>query len=246
MAGYQWVGTLLSSQAVRVCLGDRGDDVLSTVKDPEAALQRLWAAVAVFAERTTPTDGELRSRFLRLVAATHGAAVAAVGGPGKRAAAALAGAEAALANASQHRSMLELERARGRLLALLGISEQQAAQLPADLTVSDALVARLAAAGAGRESGDLLDEPSPACAAWSEVCAAAQRVRAVLSSACFAARLQAVQHDAAAAVEAHRETALQLGYWRYRRPQVRQMGSVEMVANELIFRSAYAAMTLCR
>ena len=222
MAGHPWVGTLLSSQALRTCLADCSKDALRTIIDPEAVLQRLWAAVAVFAERMTPSDGALRAQLLQHVAAAHDAAVAALGGPGKRAAAALVGAEAALVNASQHQTTLELDAARSRLLSLLGISEQQAAQLSSDLTVSDAIVAQLVAAAAVRQSDDMLDERSSASAAWSEVCAAARRVRAVTTSACFAARLQAVQHDAAAAVEARRDSALQLGYWRYRRPQVGQ------------------------
>ena len=224
VAGHQWVGTLLSSQALRICLGDHSDDALRIVGDPEAVLRRLWAAVAVFAERMTASDGTLRSQFLQHFAAAHSEAIAALGGPGVRAAAALVGAEAALVSTSQHQTMSELTAARSRLLSLLGICEQQAAQLPADLTVSDALGAQLVAAEAVVESGDMLVEPSPASAAWSEVCTAARRMRAVTTSACFAARLQAVQHDAAAAVEARRESALQLGFWRYRRPQVRQDG----------------------
>ncbi len=240
MAGHQWVGTLLSSQALRVCLGDHSDDALRVVRDPEAVLQRLWAAVAVFAERATLSDGALRAQLLQHVAAMHDAAVAALGGPGKRAAAALVGAEAALVNTCQHQTMLDLIAARSRLLSVLGISEQQAAQLPSDLTVSDALLAHLVAAAAVREPGDALDEPSPASAAWSEVCAAAQRVRAVLSSACFAARLQGVQHDAAAAVEARRESALQLGYWRYRRPQVRlDPGHLSALLGVICWRLSY-------
>ena len=80
MAGHSWVGTLFSSQALRVCLGDGSDDALSSGRDPEAVLQRLWAAVAVFAERMTPSDGTLRAQFLQHIAATQAATVAATVG----------------------------------------------------------------------------------------------------------------------------------------------------------------------
>jgi hypothetical protein len=228
LTGSMLLGAVLSGEAFAFCLDAASVGALRSIGDQESFLRRLWAAIAVFAERTTPSDGALRRVLMWNVAALHDAAGMALGGPGKRAAAALTDAGAVLTSQSQQQMAVcsASAAARSRLLTLLGISEEQVALLPADLTVSDALGTQLAAAGADGLTDDQR-EPSAAAIAWSEAICAGELVRVARSAAYFAALLQAVQQDAAAAVEARRESALQLGFWRYSRPQVCMLPCLE-------------------
>ena len=215
------MGTVLSGEAFAVCLDGASVGALRSVDDKEALLRRLWAAVAVFAERTTPSDGALRRVLVGNVVALHEAAGAALGGPGERASAALTGAGAALATQTQQQITAGSAGAAAcsRLLALLGVAEEQAALHPADLTVSDALQTQLRAAGADGLADNALPQSAVAIA-WLEAIGIGELVRAARGAAFFASLLQAVQQDTAAAVEARRESALQMGFWRYSRPQV--------------------------
>ena len=219
-AGSMDVGGLLSAEAFAACLEGVSVDAFRSVEDHEALLRRLCAAVAVFAERTTPHDGALRQMLLRNMAALHDAAGAGLCGGGKRAAAALSDALAAPASQAWRIAAGSAPDAvRSRLLLLLGVPQKQSALLPFDLTVSDALGTQLAAASAAGH-GDDPQTPSIVDVAWWDVVRIGHLIRAARAAASFAALLHTVQQGAAAAVEARHESPLQLGLWRYSRPQV--------------------------
>lgn len=196
----------------------------------EALLRRLWAAAAIFMERLSATDAPQRLALLHHAAASFGAASASLHGHAASSAAALSAAAAAFEEQLQQPLTGALLAARQQLLSLVSASASLSGLVPADPMLGDALQPALMAIGASRgEAG----AESAAAVAWKHARLTARRWQVARVAAMFAARLWAAQEGAASAVQAQRESPLQLAHWRHSQPQASACASSNMQAAQI-------------
>lgn len=223
---------LLSAEAFRYRMTGSGCPTDSSSEAAEAALRRLWAAAAVFMERLSATDAPQRLALLHHTAARIAAASLSLNGHGAHSAAALSAATAAFEEQLQQPLHAALLAGRQQLLGLVSASASLQALVPADPILADVLHPALIAVGAS-SSGEAPAEGSAALV-WTNASVTARRWKLARVGAIFAARLHAAQEDAASAVQAQRESPLQLAHWRHSQPQASASTAMKSYSRVLV------------